>query len=129
MGNPVQVIAPDLALPLPVVDLQALPATAREAAVQRLATEEVQRPFDLTRGPLVRATLLRMSGEDHVLLLTLHHIIFDGWSVEVFWRELATLYTAFCTGQPVSLPALPLQYADFAVWQRQWLQGKCWKRS
>jgi amino acid adenylation domain-containing protein len=123
-GHPMQVLAPDLVLPLPVVDLQAFPASVREAAVQRLATEEVQRPFDLARGPLVRATLLRMSGEDHVLLMTLHHIIFDGWSAEVFWRELATLYTASCTGQPVSLAALPLQYADFAAWQRRWLQGE-----
>ena len=73
---------------------------------------------------MLRATLLRLSPGDHVLLLTLHHIIFDGWSVEVFWRELAALYTALCTGQPVPLPTLPLQYADFAVWQRQWLQGE-----
>ena len=72
----------------------------------------------------MRATLLGLSDEDYVLLLTLHHIIFDGWSAEVFWRELATVYTAICTGQPISLPALPLQYADFAVWQRQWLQGE-----
>jgi acyl-CoA synthetase (AMP-forming)/AMP-acid ligase II len=123
-GQPVQMIAPELALLLPVVDLQALPAIAREAAVQRLATEEAQRPFDLTRGPLVRATLLRVSDKDHVLLLTLHHIIFDGWSAEVFWRELATRYSAICTGQPPSLPVPLLQYADFAVWQRQWLQGQ-----
>jgi amino acid adenylation domain-containing protein/non-ribosomal peptide synthase protein (TIGR01720 family) len=122
-GQPVQVIAPDLALPLAVVDLQTFPATEREAAVQRLATEEAQRPFDLTHGPLVRVTLLRLADKDHVLLLILHHMIFDGWSVEVFWRELATCYTAICTRQPLSLPALPLQYADFAVWQRQWLQG------
>jgi amino acid adenylation domain-containing protein/non-ribosomal peptide synthase protein (TIGR01720 family) len=123
-GHPMQVIAPVLALPLPVVDLQALPATEREAAVERLATEEARRPFDLACGPLVRTTLLRLSHEDHVLLLTLHHIIFDGWSAEVFWRELATFYTAICTGQPLSLPVLLLQYADFAVRQRQWLQGE-----
>jgi amino acid adenylation domain-containing protein len=123
-GQPVQVIASDLTLPLPVVDLQALPASEREAAVQRLAIEEAQQPFDLAIGPLVRAILLRMSDEDHVLLVTLHHIIFDGWSVEVFWRELTTVYTAICTGQPLSLPALPLQYADIAIWQRQWLQGE-----
>src|SRR5262245_41478092 len=123
-GQPVQVIAPDLAVPLTVVDLQTLPATEREAATQRLATEEVRRPFDLTQGPLLRATLLRLASEDHVLLLTLHHLIFDGWSSEVFWRELTMLYTAICTGQPVSLPVLPVQYADFAVWQRQWLQDE-----
>jgi amino acid adenylation domain-containing protein/non-ribosomal peptide synthase protein (TIGR01720 family) len=123
-GQPMQMIAPELALPLLVVDLQSLLETEREAAVQRLAAEEAQRPFDLVHGPLVRATLLRMSGEDHVLLLILHHIIFDDWSAMVFWRELATLYTAICTAQPPSLPALPLQYADFAVWQRQWLYGE-----
>ena len=109
-GQPVQAIVPDLALPLSVVDLQTLPATAREAAVQRLATEEAQRPFDLAHGPLVRATLLRLSDEDHVLLLTLHHMIFDGWSAEVFWRELTTaLYRRLhratsitsCTPHPV----------------------------
>jgi amino acid adenylation domain-containing protein/non-ribosomal peptide synthase protein (TIGR01720 family) len=134
-GQPMQVIAPDLSLPLPVVDLSTSPATAREAAVQRLATEEAQRPFDLARGPLMRATLLRLSDEDHVLLLTLHHIIFDGWSAEVFWREVVTRYTTICTAQPSSVPVLPLQYADFAVWQCHWLQGEAleaqlayWKR-
>ena len=71
--------------------------TEREAAVQRLSAEEAQRPFDLARGPLVRVILLRVSGEDHVLLVTLHHIIFDGWSAEVFWREWTTLYIAICT--------------------------------
>ncbi len=123
-GQPGQVIAADLALPLPVVDLQYLPVNEREAVVLRLTTEEARRPFDLASGPLIRTTLLRLSDEDHVLLLTLHHIIFDGWSAEVFWRELTTLYTASCTGQPLLLPVLPLQYADFAVWQRQWLQGQ-----
>src|SRR5262249_10516739 len=95
----------------------------------------VQPPFDLAHAPLVRTTLLRLTSEDHVLLMTLHHMIFDGWSTEVFWRELTTLYTAICTGQPLSLPALPIQYADFAVWQRQWLKGEVldaqlayWKR-
>jgi amino acid adenylation domain-containing protein/non-ribosomal peptide synthase protein (TIGR01720 family) len=122
-GQPVQVIAPNLAVPLTVVDLQTLPATKRETATQRLATEEVRRPFDLTHGPLLRTTLLRLASEEHVLLLTLHHIIFDDWSLEVLWREFVTLYTAFWTGQPASISALPLQYVDFAVWQRQWLQG------
>jgi amino acid adenylation domain-containing protein len=123
-GQPVQVIASDLALTLSVLDLQAHPAGEREMALQRLTIKEARRPFDLARGPLIRATLLRLSDEDHVLLLTLHHIIFDGWSAEVFWRELTMLYTAICTSQPLSLPALPLQYADFAAWQRQWLQGE-----
>jgi amino acid adenylation domain-containing protein/non-ribosomal peptide synthase protein (TIGR01720 family) len=121
-GLPVQAIAPDLALPLLVVDLSTSLETDREAAIQRLAIEETQRPFDLVHGPLMRATLLCLSDADHVLLLTLHHMIFDGWSAEVFWRELMTLYSAMCTGHPISLPALPLQYADFAFWQRQWLQ-------
>jgi amino acid adenylation domain-containing protein/non-ribosomal peptide synthase protein (TIGR01720 family) len=123
-GQPVQMITPDLALPLPVVDLQACPLTEREATIQRLAIEEVRRPFDLVNGPLVRMTLLHLASEDHVLLITLHHMIFDGWSTEVFWRELMTLYAAIDTGQPVALPALPIQYADFAIWQRQWFQGE-----
>jgi amino acid adenylation domain-containing protein/non-ribosomal peptide synthase protein (TIGR01720 family) len=111
-------------VPLPQIDLRALPDTAREQEVQRLATIEAQRPFDLAHGPLLRAQLLRAGDEDHVLLLTLHHIVADGWSMGVLVHELSVLYTAARTGQPAALPELPIQYADYAHWQRQWLQGQ-----
>ena len=122
-GSSVQVIAPTMTVSLPIVDLSELTQTEREAQALRLATEEAQRPFDLTRGPLVRVSLLRLHDEDHILLLTMHHIVSDGWSVSVLFRELAALYEAFSTRKPSPLPELPIQYADFAVWQREWLQG------
>ena len=113
-GRPVQAIAPAVPWTLPVVDLQELPEHEREVQVRALAHEEAQRPFDLAQGPLLRATLLRLAAEEHVLLLTLHHIISDGWSQGVFWRELGVLYEAFATGKPSPLPELGIQYADFA---------------
>jgi amino acid adenylation domain-containing protein len=123
-GQPMQVIAPTLTVPLSLVDLQNLPETEREAEVLRLTAEEAQRPFNLVQGPLVRATLLQSGTEEHMLLLTMHHIISDTWSIGVFLHELAELYEAFSTGRPSPLPELPIQYVDFAIWQREWLQGK-----
>jgi amino acid adenylation domain-containing protein len=123
-GRPFQDIAPARPWSLPVVDLRETPAHEREAQVRALAREEGQRPFDLARGPLIRATLLRLAAEEHVPLLTLHHIVSDGWSQGMFWRELGVLYEAFAAGKPSPLPELGIQYADFAVWQRQWLQGE-----
>jgi len=122
--KPVQVIAPTLAMKILVVELRELPETKRKAEVQRLVTEEAQRPFDLSRGPLFRATLLRIGEEEYILFLTMHHIVSDGWSMEILFREISVLYEAFSTGNPPPLPELPIQYADFAVWQRQWLQGE-----
>jgi hypothetical protein len=122
-GVAVQRIAPVLEMGLPLVELQGLGDEEREAGVRRLAAEEAQRSFDLARGPLLRVCLLKLGEEDHGLLLTLHHIIIDGWSVGVFVRELSALYQAFATGRPSPLAALPIQYADFAAWQRGWLQG------
>jgi len=119
-GQPVQVIAPKLSVYLPLVDLQ-LPAAAQEIQVQRLATVESQRPFDLVQGPLLRVQLLVLGAAEHVLLLTMHHIVADGWSIGVLMRELGVLYAAKISGQPSPLPDLPIQYADFAYWQRQWL--------
>ncbi|MEK7784032.1 MAG: condensation domain-containing protein, partial [Chloroflexota bacterium] len=119
--QPIQIIAPSLALPVSLTDLQRLPAPEREAEALRLATEEAQRPFDLTQGPLIRARLLRLADDDHVALLTLHHIVADGWSADILIREMTALYQAFSTGNPTLLPDLPLQYADFAAWQRAWL--------
>lgn len=122
-GQPRQQIAPELAVPLPIIDLTHLPLAEREADVQRRARIEAMRGFDLQRGPLVRATLLRLGATEHVALLTMHHIVADGWSTGVLIRELAALYTALAHGQPTPLPALPIQYADYAAWQRQHLQG------
>jgi amino acid adenylation domain-containing protein len=123
-GRPVQVIAPTATAPLPVLDLLELPEEEREAEAQRLAEEEARRPFDLTRGPLVRVTLLWLGKAHYTLLLNMHHIISDGWSISVFTHEMAALYQAFTSGTPPQLPELPIQYSDFAVWQRQWLQGE-----
>lgn len=123
-GKPSQVIAPVLNLALPVVNLQDLPETKRKIAAQQLATEEAKKPFDLAQGPLLRTTLLKLSEEEYVFLLTIHHIVADGWFRGVLLRELAVLYKAFSTGKPSPLPELPIQYVDLAVWQRQWLQGK-----
>ncbi len=122
-GQPVQVILPHLTLALPMVDLRDLPAPERETEARRLADEQARQPFDLTRGPLVRVRLLRLGIDDHIVLLTMHHIISDGWSMGVFIREIALLYPGLAAGAPASLPELPVQYADFAAWQRDWLQG------
>ncbi|WP_447980434.1 amino acid adenylation domain-containing protein [Candidatus Nitrospira bockiana] len=122
-GEPVQVIAPEQEVRLFRVDLSLLPEVEREAAARRLAREEGQRPFDLTNGPLLRAGVLRLGELDHVLLVTLHHSIADGWSMNVLIHDVATLYTSDLAGRPVSLPALPIQYADYAQWQRRWLEG------
>ena len=122
-GQAVQTIVPDFALPLATTDLQTLSETEREAAVEHEIAIAAQQPFDFTSEPLWRATLLRLTAQDHVLLLTLHHMIFDGWSLEVLWQELNAFYTAFCTGQAAPLAPLPIQYLDFAAWQQQWLQG------
>ncbi|MGB8494244.1 MAG: amino acid adenylation domain-containing protein, partial [Candidatus Acidiferrum sp.] len=123
-GRPTQVIAPALTIKLPVVDLRNLPASQRDIEVRRLVTAEAQRPFDLSTGPLIRGTVLRLADEEHVGLLTMHHIVSDGWSTGILVRELVALYVASCAGGSSPLPALPIQYADFAQWQRQWLQGE-----
>jgi amino acid adenylation domain-containing protein len=122
-GQPVQVIKPAAWVQVPVIDLQSLPAEQRAALAQQIANQEGQRPCDLGQGPLLRIALLRLQAEEHVLLLTLHHIITDGWSSDLLVRELTTLYRAFVAGQPSPLQPLPLQYADYALWQRTWLQG------
>jgi amino acid adenylation domain-containing protein len=134
-SGPVQVIAPSLTIRLPVADLSGLPTGARAAESRRLVAEEAERPFDLVRGPLIRANLLRRGEADHLLLVTVHHSVFDGWSVGVFLRELAGFYQDAVAVRDWSLPALPIQYADFALWQRRWLaeeilapQLAYWKR-
>ncbi|MBN3911077.1 MAG: amino acid adenylation domain-containing protein [Nostoc sp. NMS1] len=116
-GIPFQAIVSTVTINIPVVDLQGLP----EASVQQIVTQEVRKPFDLDSIPLLRATLLRQEVESHLLILTMHHIITDGWSMGIFFKELEVLYHAFTKGQPNPLPELTIQYADFALWQRKWL--------
>jgi natural product biosynthesis luciferase-like monooxygenase protein/amino acid adenylation domain-containing protein/FkbM family methyltransferase len=123
-GELVQVIVPALTLELPVIDLQHLGADARERQARELAIEEARRGFDLQAGPLLRVSLLRLGEQEHVLLATMHHIISDAWSMGVLVREVATLYEAFTGGLPSPLTELPIQYADYAIWQREWLQGE-----
>ena len=120
----VQVIAPPAPVTLTRVDLGALPAAEREAEAQRRFEAEVLRPFELTTGPLLRTTLVRLSDTEHVLVLVMHHIISDGWSMNVLVGEMAALYGAFSQGKPSPLPALSVQYADYTLWQRQWLRGE-----
>ncbi|HEY9401549.1 MAG TPA: amino acid adenylation domain-containing protein, partial [Pyrinomonadaceae bacterium] len=122
-GRPVQIIVPEVHVGLPVADLRGLPLEAREECATRLMSEEEQKPFDLLQAPLVRARLLRLSDSDSILLLTLHHISGDGWSTAILIEELSALYTAFHAGSPSPLAPLPVQYADFANWQRHWLSG------
>ncbi|RKH41422.1 non-ribosomal peptide synthetase, partial [Corallococcus sicarius] len=121
--GPVQRIASDAACPFEAVDLGALPAHERESRLQSLIAEQARQPFDLARGPLFRAVLVRLEETRHVLLVLTHHIASDGWSTGILVRELVALYRAFASDQAPALPPLPLQYADFAAWQRQWLQG------
>jgi amino acid adenylation domain-containing protein len=123
-GRPRQLVAPPQEFKLRVEDLGALPEAGREVEVRRRADEEARTPFDITRGPLLRTSLLRLAEDEHVLLFVVHHIIFDGWSTGVLLRELSELYAAFTRGLPSPLGELPVQYADFAVWQRGWLRGE-----
>ncbi len=150
-GRPVQVIAPKLPIQMPVIDLcgrgqapisanlgdrcmqgtegeasspVSPTATERDAQVNLLTRIEAQRPFDLVSGPLLRVCLLRLDEQEHILLLTLHHIICDGWSIEVLMHEMTMLYEAEINGKLEPLPELPVQYVDYTLWQRQWLQGE-----
>ncbi|HKG81525.1 MAG TPA: condensation domain-containing protein, partial [Pyrinomonadaceae bacterium] len=122
-GEPAQVITAGT-FQLIETDLTGIPEPDRMAAVRRLANEESERPFDLQRGPLLRAGLLRLAADDHVLLLTIHHIIGDAWSMGVLMRELRMFYDGYARGESPSSPELPVQYADYAIWQREWLSGE-----
>ena len=121
-GRPMQVVAPSLSLPLPVTDVAREEGAEQEAL--RLATQEISRPFDLSRGPLVRARILRVGADEHVLVVAMHHIIADSWSFGVFNQELLALYDAYTAGRTSPLADLPIQYADYAAWQREWLSGE-----
>jgi amino acid adenylation domain-containing protein len=117
-GAPVQRIDSRARLPLEVVDLRASLPADRDASVAQIVHDRSTAPFDLTTCPLIRATLVRLSDSDHLMVIAMHHIVTDGWSMQVFGRELSTLYRCLVTGEPVDLPELPIQYADYAVWQR-----------
>ncbi|MFG6101405.1 amino acid adenylation domain-containing protein [Leptothoe sp. EHU-05/26/07-4] len=117
-GQPVQIIAPSQTFALPVIDLLQLPEAQQIKEVQKLSLEQSQRSFDLVQGPLLRCSLLALSERNHVLLFTMHHIVYDGWSGSIFTHELSSFYQAFSIGKSALLPELPIQYADFAIWQR-----------
>jgi amino acid adenylation domain-containing protein len=123
-GEPAQLTGPPVPIDLSFIDLGQLPEAERETEARRLAREEAEKPFDLTRGPLLRTVLLRLAGDSHVLLVTLHHIVADGWSVMLLVQELGQLYGAYSRGEQSPLAALEVSYADYAVWQRQWLTGE-----
>ncbi|MFY9552270.1 MAG: condensation domain-containing protein, partial [Thermoanaerobaculia bacterium] len=134
-GDLLQVVAAPPTLSLPLVDLGTLPERERDAEALRLADKETRTVFDLARGPLLRTTLLRLSAEEHILMVTSHRAVFDERSREIFDRELAALYEAYHEGRPMPLSPLPMQYRDFAIWQREWLRGAAleeqlsyWKR-
>ena len=123
-GGPAQAIAEELNLRIEEIDLRGWQEREREVETERIVWEEVATPFDLGRGPLLRVKLLRIGEQEHGLLVTLHHIVFDGWSVEITVREIAYFYEAYVKGEKPKLPELPVQYADYAMWQRGWLQGE-----
>ena len=123
-NEPVQVIVPFSALTLPLIDLSALPSEQAHTEAAALRDAEARTGFDLTEGPLLRVKLLRLAGDEHVLLLTMHHIIADGWSMGILVKEVAALYEAYKSGVEAELPELPIQYADYAVWQRAYLSGE-----
>ncbi|GIV97573.1 MAG: hypothetical protein KatS3mg057_2230 [Herpetosiphonaceae bacterium] len=123
-GEPVQVISESLQLHLPLVSLEALPPDEREAQLRALVLAESQQPFDLAHGPLIRGVLYRLGADEHVLFLSMHHIVSDGWSMGILIRELALLCQEFSGGEAARLTPLPIQYADYAAWQRAWFQSE-----
>ena len=123
-GRPAQIVDDNCRLRVRLDDLSALPASEREDELKRRVRDEINRPFNPAKAPLARVLLLRLSEGEHIVVLTMHHIISDEWSLNVFIRELGAFYEGFATGEPVELPELPIQYADFAVWQQDWLKGE-----
>jgi amino acid adenylation domain-containing protein len=123
-GAPMQLIAEHRELDLSIVDLSASPGSTRESQIHDLLADEARRPFDLSRDLMLRALILRLEEREHIALLVTPHIASDGWSSGVLWREVSAIYGALVSGQPSALADLPIQYADYAIWQRHWLQGK-----
>lgn len=122
-GKPAQVVEPSLQIPLEIMDLRSVPSAAVQEEMSRIVFEEGRRSFDLAKGPLFRALLLKINAMSNVLVLVMHHIVSDGWSMSVFNRELSTLYMAYLRGQKSPFPELPIQYSDFAEWQTEWFRG------
>ena len=122
-GTPEQLVAADVSIEMPLVDLSDWPESDREAEALHVLQKEARRPFDLSEGPLIRSILVRLAAGEHVLLVTMHHIVTDGWSIGIFHRELSTLYSAFAKAEASPLADLPIQYPDYACWQRQWFDG------
>ncbi|MEW6737965.1 MAG: condensation domain-containing protein, partial [Acidobacteriota bacterium] len=127
-GQPVQKIANELILSLPIIDLEQLPVDEQESKAIQLTIDEARSPFNIAKGPLLRVSLLRLSPQDHILLMTMHHIVSDGWSMGLLITEIRSLYECFLSELPANLPALSIQYADFAYWQRKYLQGEVLER-
>src|ERR1700754_3657542 len=123
-GMPMQVIASSFELEMPLTDLPSFPLSEREPQMNALAAAEAQKPFDLTQGPLLRVSLVQLDDEDDLFLITMHHIVADGWSIGIFIEELASLYDAFASGKSSSLSQLPVQYSDYTLWQQGWLWGE-----
>lgn len=135
-GEPVQIVAPPAPVYYSIVDLSSSPVRKRHARFQQIRRQELAQPFDLAQGPLIRFKLVKLAERQHLLIIAMHHIITDGWSMNVLQRELSVLYAAYRAGQSTPLPPLPLQYADFSIWQRAWLSGErlaqqidYWKRT
>lgn len=127
-GSPVQIIAPAGPVSMPIIDLTDLSTDRQEVEIESRTFAEAHRGFDLAHGPMLRATVLRLAPQDHLFLLTCHHIVADGWSVGILFRELTTLYEAFRAARPSPLPELPIQYADYAVWQQGWLESVAYQQ-
>ena len=123
-GSPIQVIAAPQSVELPIIDLQQYGQAEQSAQVQKLLQQESQRPFNLASDPMLRVCLFKLAPQEHILLLVMHHIASDGWSMGILWSQLTQLYQAFLDGQPNPLKPLPIQYADYAVWQRKSLSGE-----
>ena len=122
-GVPMQVVVDHVRLDLPLIDLSAMPEAQREEEARHILALEGRRPFNLSEGPLIRSHLLRLTASEHIVLVTTHHIVTDGWSMGIFHRELMELYEAFAAGRPSPLPELPIQYTDYAIWHQQWFEG------
>jgi aspartate racemase len=126
-GTPSQFITPQVVVELPVIDLSRKPEAERESEAQRLLQHEARKPFDLSEGPLIKSLLVRLSEQEHILLVTMHHIVTDGWSVGIFQCELSAFYQAAITGDAPTLPDLPIQYPDYSSWQRRWFAGELYE--
>jgi len=123
-GKPVQNILPELVISIPVIDLSKESKDVEKHDIEEMAINEARKSFDLSKGPLLRAQVIKLTDTNHVILFTLHHIVADGWSMQILVREMAAQYKAYLTNKPSLLSPLPIQYADFTIWQREWLQGQ-----